>query len=412
ASSNLTIGWIDWVQNPPDRNMGIFRDVLIRRNGGVALRGGHVLVSLNSGLTQATLTAKVDARNDTGSAVTQTISGTVAGLPITANVSLNAGERKTVTFPAVTLNSPQLWWPAGWGGQPLYDLSLSSPTDSLAERFGVRSLTGTLDASGHRAYRINNRPILIKGGGWQNDIFLRWNATEVEDKVKATLDLGLNTIRLEGHLEPDEFFEMTDRLGVLVIAGWECCNKWEAGGWTSADYAVAKGSMSAEAERLRNHPSVISFLIGSDIAPPASKETPYVQALQAADWPNPIIAVASANSSPITGPSGMKMPGPYEWVPPNYWYNKREGGAFGFNSETSAGPDVPTLDTLRRMMTTSELNTLWQNPSATQYHRSPSSTFDDLTIFNNSIIGRYGTATSLEDYVRKAQLTQYENVRA
>jgi len=417
ASTDLTIGWIDWTQLPPDRNMGIFRDVLVKRNGSVSLRGAHTLVSLNGALTSATLTAKVDVRNHTASAVTATVSGQVAGIPLSTSVSLAANEKRTVAFPAVTLNNPNVWWPAGMGGQPLYDLDLTATaggatTDTAHERFGVRSVTGTLDASGHREYRINGKRILIKGGGWSPDLFLRWDERYVEDKIRYTLDLGLNTIRLEGHLEPDEFFDITDRLGVLALPGWECCNKWEASGWTTADFAIAKASMSAEAQRLRSHPSVISFLIGSDIAPPASKETPYLQALQAADWPNPIIPVASDNSSPTLGSSGMKMPGPYDWVPPNYWFNKREGGAFGFNSETSAGPDVPTLDTLRRMMTTTELNTLWQNLTAVQYHRSPSSTFDDLTIFNNAMVGRYGSPASLEDYVRKAQLAQYENVRA
>jgi exo-1,4-beta-D-glucosaminidase len=85
-----------------------------------------------------------------------------------------------------------------------------------------------------------------------------------------------------------------------------------------------------------------------------------------------VVAAASDNSSPISGSSGMKMTGPYDWIPPNYWYAKREGGATGFNSETSAGPDIPTLDTLRRMMTPAELATLWKDPSAKQYHRSPS----------------------------------------
>jgi exo-1,4-beta-D-glucosaminidase len=417
ASSDLTMGWIDWLQNPPDHNMGIFRDVKIKRAGSVSLRGAHVLTSVTSGLDSATLTAKVDARNDTASAVTAVVSGTVAGVAISSSVSLAAHESKTITFSPVTLASPQIWWPAGMGAQPLYHLTLSASvggtvTDTASSRFGVRTVTGTLDASGHRAYKINGRPLLIRGGGWSPDVFLRWDPVFVEDKIRYAVDLGLNTIRLEGHLEPDEFFDMADRLGMLTLPGWECCNKWESSSWTTADYAIAKASMSAEAMRLRDHPSVISFLIGSDNAPPSSKETPYVDALRAADWPTPIIAAASDSSSPITGSSGMKMPGPYDWVPPNYWYNKREGGAFGFNSETSAGPDVPTLDTLRRMMSPTELATLWQNPTSTQYHRSPSSTFDDLGIFNNAMIGRYGTATSLDDYVRKAQLQQYENVRA
>jgi len=108
----------------------------------------------------------------------------------------------------------------------------------------------------------------------------------------------------------------------------------------------------------------------------------------------------------------MKMTGPYDWIPPNYWYAKREGGATGFNSETSAGPDIPTLDTLRRMMTPAELDTLWKDPDAKQYHRSPSSTFGTLKIYDNALTGRYGAPTSLTDYVRKAQLAQYENVRA
>jgi exo-1,4-beta-D-glucosaminidase len=64
------------------------------------------------------------------------------------------------------------------------------------------------------------------------------------------------------------------------------------------------------------------------------------------------------------------------------------------------------------MMTPAELDTLWKNPDAKQYHRSPSSTFGTLKIYDNALTGRYGAPTSLTDYVRKAQLAQYENVRA
>ena len=45
-----------------------------------------------------------------------------------------------------------------------------------------------------------------------------------------------------------------------------------------------------------------------------------------------------------TGPTGLKMTGPYEWVPPNYWLlDTKNGGAYGFNTETSPGPAVPPL---------------------------------------------------------------------
>ncbi|MEU7855306.1 fibronectin type III domain-containing protein [Nonomuraea sp. NPDC049141] len=415
-NNHLTIGWIDWVQVPRDDNTGIFRDVLIRRSADVSLRDAHVITNLAvPALDRADLTIKADVRNGTGSAVTTTVSGTIGSLAFSQNVSLAANETKRITF-SQTLTNPQVWWPYQMGAQPQYDLNLTATvggavSDTLTQRFGVRKVESAKNASGRRFYKINGRSILIRGGGWSPDIFLRKDLRYLEDKIRYVKDLGLNTIRVEGHLDTDELYDLADKYGILTMPGWECCNKWE-GSFATADYPIAKASMQAEATRLRNHPSVISFLIGSDNPPTAQKETNYLDALTAAEWPLPIVSVASDKSSPQLGNSGLKMPGPYEWVPPNYWYNKREGGAFGFNSETSAGPDVPTLDSLKRMMTTAQINSLWQSPSATQYHRSPSSTFNNLTIYHNALRGRYGVPSSLTDYVKKAQLAQYEAVRA
>jgi exo-1,4-beta-D-glucosaminidase len=70
------------------------------------------------------------------------------------------------------------------------------------------------------------------------------------------------------------------------------------------------------------------------------------------------------------------------------------------------------MDTLTRMMTSSELNTLWTSPTTAQYHRSNSTTFGNLKLYGNALNARYGKATSLDDYVKKAQLAQYENIRA
>ncbi|MGW7382404.1 glycoside hydrolase family 2 protein [Streptomyces sp. NPDC054794] len=431
-NKNLTMGWIDWLQPPPDENMGIVRDVLVRRGGPVALRDAHVVSKLAvPSLATADLTVRAQARNDSDAPVTTEVSGSVAGTSFARTVTLAAHETKTVTFtpadsPGLHLTSPRVWWPAGMGDQPLYGLDLTASvagtvSDSTHETFGIRDVQAPLNSDGARQYRINGRKLLIKGGGWSPDEFLRWDRTYVEDRLKYALDLGLNTIRLEGHIEPDEFFELADRHGVLTLPGWECCDKWEGqvngsgesgDKWTPADYPVAKASMAAEAARLRDHPSVISFLIGSDFAPDATIEKNYLDALRAADWPTPVVSAASDKSSPQLGSSGMKMTGPYDWIPPNYWYAKREGGATGFNSETSAGPDIPTLDTLRRMMSPAELDTLWKNPGTKQYHRSPSPVFGTLKIYDNALAGRYGAPTGLTDYVRKAQLAQYENVRA
>ena len=66
------------------------------------------------------------------------------------------------------------------------------------------------------------------------------------------------------------------------------------------------------------------------------------------------------------GPSGVKMTGPYDYVPPNYWLtDKQAGGAFGFNTETSPGPVIPTLESLKRFIPSDHL---WPVDNYWNYH--------------------------------------------
>ena len=105
-------------------------------------------------------------------------------------------------------------------------------------------------------------------------MFLRDDPARMEAEFSYVLNLGLNTIRSEGKLENQRFYDLADRYGIMILPGWECCDKWESaaktGGapWDDADMKVAEDSMASEARLLRNHPSVIGFLIGSDNAPP------------------------------------------------------------------------------------------------------------------------------------------------
>src|SRR3984885_12587275 len=171
--------------------------------------------------------------------------------------------------------------------------------------------------------------------------------------------------------------------------------------------------MASEARLSLNHPPVIGFLIGSDNAPTAAVSKMYVDPLHAEDWSLPIIAAAADGATAETGPSGMKMAGPYAWIPPAYWYADQLGGAFGFDSEVSAGASIPLLDDLTRMLAPQELEALWKLPQARQYHASAAwSTFATLTPFDTALAERYGAPRSLEDYVAKAQLDNYDNARA
>jgi exo-1,4-beta-D-glucosaminidase len=430
ARNSLSIGWVDWNPTPPDNNLGPWRGVDVLRTGPVQIRFPQVTSVLTlPDLSHAALTVKVEARNLDAAAHDATITGVVAGVALRRTVHLAAGETQTVSFtpksdPGLELNQPQVWWPIGMGAHPLYDLQMAAAvgdavSDRTSAKFGIRSVSSHLTSQGYLQFVINGKPVLIRGAGWAPDMFLRDDPKRMETEFSYVINLGLNTIRSEGKLEDARFYELADREGVMILAGWECCDKWESwaktGGvpWDAADEKVAAASMTSEARLLRNHPSVIGFLIGSDNAPPAAVAKIYASALHAEDWPLPIIAAAVPQGTPETGPSGMKMDGPYSWIPPSYWYAEKLGGAFGFDSEVSAGASIPLQEDLTRMLSPQELEALWKDPQARQFHASAAwSTFATLTPFDIALAQRYGAPKSLADYVAKSQLENYDNVRA
>jgi exo-1,4-beta-D-glucosaminidase len=427
---SLSIGWVDWNPTPPDNNMGPWRGVDIVRRGPVEIGYPQVTSTLSlPDLSRAALTVKVQARNLDASAREATITGVVAGVSLRRTIHLDAGQTQTVSFspksdPGLDLNHPQVWWPVGMGAHPLYTLQMAAAVDDVisdraSSTFGIRSVSSHLTQHGFRQFVINGKPVLIRGAGWAPDMFLRDDPKRMETEFSYVVNLGLNALRSEGKLEDAGFYDLADRFGLMILAGWECCDKWESwaktGGepWDAADEKVAAASMASEARLLRNHPSVIGFLIGSDNAPPPAISKMYVDTLHAEDWSLPIIAAAADQGTAETGPSGMKMAGPYAWIPPAYWYADKLGGAFGFDSEVSAGASIPLLDDLTRMLAPQELEALWKYPQARQFHASAAwSIFATIESFDTALARRYGQPKSLEDYVAKSQLENYDNVRA
>src|SRR3984893_7681589 len=428
--TSLSIGWVDWNPTPPDNNMGPWRGVDSVRTARFGIRFPQVISTLSfPARARAALTVKVQARNLDQSAHDATITAVVAGVLLRRTIHLAPGQTQTVSFspksdPSLDLNHPQVWWPVGMGAHPLYSLQMEAAVDdAISDRasatFGIRSVSSHLTQQGYQQFVINGKPVLIRGAGWAPDIFLRDDPKRMETEFSYVVNLGLNTIRSEGKLEDARFYALADRDGIMILAGWECCDKWESwaktGGepWDAADEKVAAASMASEAQLLRNHPSVIGFLISSDNAPPAAIAKMYVDTLHAEDWPLPIIAAAVDGATAVTGPSGMKMAGPYSWIPPAYWYADQLGGAFGFDSEVSAGASIPLLDDLNRMLSPQELEALWKDPQARQFHASAAwSIFATIEPFDTALARRYGPPKSLEDYVAKSQLDNYDNVRA
>ncbi len=283
-------------------------------------------------------------------------------------------------------------------------------SDQDVIRFGIREATSELNEKGYRVFKINGRPILVRGGGWAADMFLRPSAEREAAEIRYVKDMNLNAIRFEGKTERGRFLELCDREGIMVIAGWCCCDYWERWRqWKDNDYDVATESLRDQIRRIRNHPCLITYWYGSDGPPNARAERNYLAVLKELNWPNSAQASASARKPAVGEPTGIRMTGPYEYVPPVYWYvDKDAGGAYCFNTETSPGPAVPPIESLRQMLPSEHL---WPIDEFWSYHAG-GGPFKSLGIFTEALNKRLGEAKNVEDYALKAQVMAYDGERA
>ena len=416
---DLAITLVDWAPMPPDKEMGIWRDVRITTTGPIALRYPAVLTRVNfPSADRARLTIRAELTNASDHPVEGVVKGHIETLAFEQTVRLGPKETQVVRFtpekfPQLTIANPRVWWPVQVGKPDLYPLDLTvevrgQVSDSAHIQFGVREVTSNIDEKGHRIFQINGKSILIRGAGYSFDLLLRSSPERQKAELNYVRDLNLNAVRLEGKLENDHFFDLADQMGILVMPGWCCCDQWENWpAWDRENETIAGNSLRDQIRRLERHPSVISWMYGSDFAPPPRIEEMYLGILQELEWPNPSISSAAGRTTTV-GPSGVKMTGPYEYVPPSFWYlDTRHGGAFGFNTETSPGPAIPPVASLRRMLPPDHL---WPIDSVWEYHAGGMSR--TLNVFTQALNERYGPSKSVEEYALKAQLQAYEAHRA
>lgn len=468
---DLAQGFNDWNPAPPDHGSGVWRDINIKQTGPVTLgplsvttefetsgtsakvtlrtivrnlenrtvdafhlarvvKSGSGISPINDHLLTGKSSAHTNQKNCSRNIVTELAADPSVDIFSTLNATIGPFESQEIQLQGdVPFASSDIWWPRHWGAQPLFEAHMSvsvenAASDSRNSTFGFRKITSRLNKHDDRVFEVNGLPFQVLGAGYSPDIFLRWDSSRFTSIAEYALDIGLNTIRLEGKMEHPEFYEISDRLGIMVLPGWECCDKWEAWSyseeeglqdshWRENDYTIANASMRHEAAMMQSHPSVLGFLIGSDLWPDERATSIYLDALRDSHWESSIIAAASKRGHPESlGPSGLKMDGAYTWVPPNYWYDDRLGAAFGFGSELGSGVGTPELPSLSNFLDLSETNDLWQQPDKILYHMSPGETFSSRKIYNKALWNRYGKPRDLSDCLLSAQMMDYEATRA
>ncbi|MHB8608132.1 MAG: glycoside hydrolase family 2 protein [Candidatus Acidiferrales bacterium] len=425
-ANELGITWVDWNPTPPDKDMGLWQEVVLSASGPVAVRHPAVETKLDlPAIDKAHLTVRAELENAADKPVKGTLRGRILGgarpIEFTQNVELNSGEHRAVAITpeesaSLNVTNPRLWWPYQMGEPYLHKLTLEfvpekgPVSDKQTIAFGIVQTDSELTPEGYRLFKVNGKPVLVRGGGWAPDMMLRINQSRREDEFRYVKEMGLNTIRLEGKLEDETFMERADRDGILIMAGWCCCDAWEKWGkWGDENKRVSVDSLRDQILRLRKHPSLLVWLNGSDNPPPPDREQAYLDVEKENNWAKPVISSATAKKTEPTGDTGVKMSGPYEYVSSNYWLlDTQHGGAYGFNTETSPGPAIPPLEELKSMFPPDKL---WPINEVWSFHAGGGE-FKDIHVFTNALEQRYGAAKDVADLAWKSQAMTYEGERA
>jgi exo-1,4-beta-D-glucosaminidase len=428
---DLTIGFVDWNPWPPDNSLGLWRPVKLLKSGPVSMKNVFVKPNLDTEtLENASLTISAELTNHSGSDIDCTIEGKIEDIEVSQAVSLKTGETRKVVFnPAdyeqLNIQDPRIWWPNHLGDPEMYSLDIKvsvgqNISDEGSVRFGIRDIKDYINENGHRGYMINGEKVQIMGAGWVDDIFL----TDPDEKVAAQLNyvkaMNLNTIRLEGFWGRNQkIYDMADENGIMVMIGWSC--QWEWEGYcgrpeeeflminTPDEYISHSRAYMDQVKWLRNHPSIFLWVYGSDKLLQPELEKMLNKSIMEEDGSRPILGSCKYQESEVTGATAVKMLGPYHYVTPNYWYVDTEnGGAYGFNTETGPGLQPPVLESIKKMIPEKDL---WPMNDIWDYHTGRNE-FASFELWINPFIGRYGESADVEEFAFKAQMSNYEAIRA
>ena len=221
-----SFGW-DW--GPDLQTAGIWKPVRLERWRTARLAQVRPLVTVDDdGTGRVAVHVEVE-RAGLGDDVDLDLAADVAGHR--ASVTIPAGT--TVGVVVVTVPEVDLWWPAGYGEHPLYDLDVSLARaggagqgprlDGYARRVGFRTITvdTTPDEIGTPfTVVVNGRPIFVKGANWiPDDHFLtRITRDRLERRVDQAIGAHMNMLRVWGGgiYETEDFYDVCDERGMLV----------------------------------------------------------------------------------------------------------------------------------------------------------------------------------------------------
>lgn len=398
-----SIGW-NWMPTIRGRNIGIWNDVYLSFSGDVTLEDPFIKTFMALPDTSyADICVEAELVNHANAPKKGFLKGEFADKSFQYPIDLKANETKKIVLTskevtALRLYNPDLWWPNGYGNQPLYQMNLSFQNDTTVSdtkkvTFGVRQYSYSVINNNLRVM-INGIPLVVRGGNWgMAESMLRCDSAGYDLRVRLHKEMNLNMIRnWIGMVGDDEFYEACDRYGIMVWDDFWLANPVD--GPHPKDEKMFMANVVDKIKHFRNHPSIALWTGRNEGYPPATLDSAMRIETSLLDGTRYYLSHSAA--SPVTGL------GPYENKDPKWYFTKR-----GITFHSEQGIVVPpTLEGMKAMMPEEYLwpvNDMWGMHDWTQ---------ERVQIYTDDMIRNYGAPTGIEDFCRKAQMQNMEGPKA
>ncbi|WP_411347253.1 glycoside hydrolase family 2 protein [Paenibacillus sp. WLX2291] len=419
---NCNYGW-HYVNLPA---VGIWQSVTLEATNRVEIR--HPFVAALS-LEQA-LSGQVD--------VSFTLSGQVqAGDVVHGVIEPEQGDGQAVSFAwepqagqwssgdesvHIQLNvpEPQLWWVLDMGEQPLYRLRLAyvyGESERLHHNghvvettFGIRHIgmlpspQGTHEELYDWTFAVNGVPVFAKGTGWCTlDALMNFQREQYEHFLQLAADQHVNMMRAwgGGMPETDDFYDLCDRLGIMILQEWPTC--W--GSHANQPYDALEETVRRNTLRLRNHPSLVMWGGGNETSSELEHESMNMMGRYS-------IELDDTRPFHRTDPLGGSTHDHIVWNgwTPAYSFDYYAGLDDMLLSEFGLA-SAPVLESVQRYMPETEQDQWPPEPGRSFYHHLPAfNTRDEMRILSE-FAGSFVPCESLAQFVVGTQLAQVVSLR-
>jgi hypothetical protein len=405
---HASVGW-DWIPTIRGRNIGIWNDVYLTASGPVTIENPFVRTTLPlPDTSQADVNIEITLRNHEKESVSGTLHGTFGDVAFEQPVTLEGSAAESIklnptTHPELRMRNPKLWWPAGYGEQYLYNVSLSFETedyqisDTKEFKTGIRQMTYS-EEGGILKIWINGRRFIGRGGNWGfPESNLCYRAREYDIAVRYHSEMNFTMIRnWVGQTGDEEFYKACDRYGVMVWQDFWLANP--ADGPDPNNNKMFLQNVEDYVLRIRNHPSIGIYVGRNEGYPPREIDSTIRVLLPEL---HPGLHYISNSAWDVVSGGGA-----YRAMPLKYYFKER--ATLKFHSEMGM-PNIVSYESLQLMMPDSAM---WPQERMWGLHDFTLESAQYGTSFKQQIEEGFGKVDNIKDWINFAQFINYQGYRA